>query len=166
MNDYIIEAFCSAVRSGMFFQNEEEGDERLSFLCCELKENYSNNKAVQSLFKLALDLNMTPYLKRTGMNVNNNYYQEGDMIGIYFSNHVNVNNAGLQVGAGSKFCGVDVSEGTVNLQLFGTNANPTAIVSDLAHDYGLTLRDGSLRVSISDDRLNEIIDTFAKSLEG
>ena len=125
------------------------------------QEKLTANKSLNNLIALGLDLDLVPYLKRDGVNVENTSFNTGDLIGIYFAKTVGLDkNDSLFIRG--KFCGLDLAESTVNLQYFAPDNNVNVQVLELAKSYGIEdqIVRGSLRVSLDDGQLSNVIKDF------
>jgi hypothetical protein len=130
------------------------------------QEKLTSNESLKNLIALGLELDLIPYLKRHGLNVENTSFNTGDLIGIYFAKTVRLDiNDSLYIRG--KFCGLDLAESTVNLQYFAPNKKVNDQVLKLAKSYGIEdqIVRGSLRVSLEDDQLSNVIEDFIGMVE-
>ncbi|WP_195157120.1 hypothetical protein [Vibrio parahaemolyticus] len=155
-------AYNQVIENKLYAQNPAPTQESLE--CLEillLQESFKAHKPLNDLMGLGLELGLTPYFKRDGLNVENNNFKAGDLIGIYFAKTVSLDkNDSLYIRG--KFCGFDLTEATVNLQYFATDKKANDQVIEIAKKYQLESQiiRGSLRVSLAHPQLGLIMNEY------
>ncbi len=155
-------AYNKVVERKLYAQNPAPTQDSLDcFETLLLQESFKAHEPLNALMALGLKLGLTPYFKRDGLNVKNDNFKTGDLIGIYFAKKVSLDkNDSLSVRG--KFCGFDLTEATVNLQYFAPDRKANDQVIQLANKYqleGQIIR-GSLRISLNHAQLGNVMEDF------
>jgi hypothetical protein len=159
----LAQAFKLAIENEMYDQDMPPSEADIKhFEESLVAGGYANNRALHILFEKCLALKLEFYIKKHGPNVENRSFNDGDIIGIYCARQVSLNkNNKLYVR--EKFCGFDLSEKTINLQGYGTKQDLATEIKNMAYEYGLPIKDASLRVPLNYGKLDEVVTRFLRN---
>lgn len=160
----LLQAYNKVIEQKLYSQNPAPTQLSLEqFEALLLKEKFTayTYKPLNDLMAVGLELGLIPYLKRYGINVDNKNFKNGDLIGLYFARIVKLDKNNSLIIRG-KFCGLDLSESTINLQYFAPDDKVDDQILKLAKTYNVEeqITRGSLRISLDNEQLSKIVEDF------